>query len=89
MTIAEALSIPKGMNFEEYGKLLKKQNSISKKISRISDDIHFEEYSLEILEDEKGSERYNRHLSLLHNAKSKLNKAYEEYEIIEKKLKGE
>ena len=62
MTIAEALNIPKGMSFEEYEKLLKNKQKLEKQISNISNDIDFEIDSLEVLVDEKESERYNKHL---------------------------
>ena len=62
MTIAEALSIPKGMNFEEYEKLLNDKQKLEKQIVKASKDIDFEVDSLEVLSDEAGSERYNKHL---------------------------
>ena len=47
MTIAEALSIPKGMNFEEYEKLLKDKQKLEKQIAKASKDIDFEKLSTE------------------------------------------
>ena len=62
MTIAEALNIPKGMDFEEYEKLLKDKQKFEKQIAKASDIIQAEFDSLEVLSDEVGSERYNKHL---------------------------
>lgn len=42
MTIAEALSIPKGMNFEEYEKLLKDKQKLEKQIAKASNIIQSE-----------------------------------------------
>lgn len=89
MTLEQALSIPKGMTFEEYGKLLERFKRASRRIELISNDIHFEENSLEVLEDEKGSERYNRHLQAKKDAETRLEKAYARYNEIERQLKGE
>ena len=71
MTIAEALSIPKGMDFEEYEKLLKEKQKLEKQIAKSSNDIFFEVDSLEVLESEKGSERYNKHLKNKQKAEAK------------------
>lgn len=82
MTITEALSIPKGMNFEEYEKLLKNKQKLEKQIQKASNDIDFENDSLEILEDEKGSERYNAHLQKKQKAEVKREKAQAKLKII-------
>ena len=62
MTFEELLKMPKGMDIEEYNKLLKKQNRIKNRLTKVSKLIYDEEDSLEILSDEMGSDRYNRHL---------------------------
>ena len=49
MTIAEALSISKGMDFEEYEKLLKDKQKLEKQIAKTSDTIQSEVDSLEVL----------------------------------------
>ena len=75
MTIAEALSIPKGMDFEEYGKLLNDKQKLEKQIAKASDTIQSEVDSLEVLSDEVGSERYNKHLQSKQKAEAKREKA--------------
>ena len=75
MTITEALSIPKGMDFEEYGKLLNDKHKLEKQIAKASDTIQSEVDSLEVLSDEVGSERYNKHLQSKQKAEAKREKA--------------
>ena len=75
MTIAEALSIPKGMDFEEYEKLLNDKQKLKKQIAKASDTIQSEADSLEVLSDEVGSERYNKHLQSKQKAEAKIEKA--------------
>ena len=75
MTIAEALSIPKGMNFEQYEKLLKEKKRLEKLIAKVSMDIDFEVDSLEVLSDEVGSERYTKHLQSKQKVEAKREKA--------------
>ena len=82
MTIAEALSIPKGMNFEEYEKLLKDKQKLEKQIAKASKDIDFEIDSLEVLSDEVGSERYNKHLQSKQKAEAKREKAQAKLQAI-------
>ena len=62
MTFEEMLKMPKGMDIEEYNKLLKKQKRIKNRLTKVSNLIYEEEDSLEVLSDEIGSDRYNRHL---------------------------
>ena len=82
MTIAEMLNIPKGMNFEEYEKLLKDKQKLEKQIAKTSKEIDFEIDSLEVLSDEMGSERYNKHLQ----SKQKLETKREKAQIILKTI---
>ena len=88
MTIAEALSIPKGMNFEEYEKLLKDKQKLEKQIAKASKDIDFEVDSLEVLFDEVGSERYNKHLQSKQKAETKRGKAQAKLQVIMKRIGG-
>lgn len=87
MTITEALSIPKGMDFEEYEKLLKDKQKLEKQIAKASKDINFEVDSLEVLEDEKGSERYNKHLQSKQKAEVKREKAQTKLQAIMERIK--
>lgn len=87
MTMAEALSIPRGMKFEEYGKLLEEKKKLHTRIRNLSDKIQDEEYSLEVLEDEQGGELYNKHLEAKQKAESKRAKAQAQLKEIEDKLR--
>ena len=82
MTIAEALSIPKGMDFEEYEKLLNDKQKLEKQIAKASDTIQSEVDSLEVLSDEIGSERYNKHLQSKQKAEAKREKAQAKLQAI-------
>lgn len=86
MTIAEALSIPKGMDFEEYEKLLNDKQKLEKQIAKASDTIQSEVDSLEVLFDEVGSERYNKHLQSKQKAEAKREKAQAKLQTITKLL---
>lgn len=86
MTMAEALSIPRGMNYEEYGKLLDEKKKLFTKLRNLSITIQDEEDSLEMLNDEQGSERYNRHLEAKQKAEAKREKAEAKLQDIETKL---
>lgn len=86
MTISELLAMPKGMSFEEYERLLKDKQKLEKQIRKVSDTIFAEGDSLDILSDEVGSERYNKHLMNKQKAESKREEAQAKLEQIEKKL---
>lgn len=86
MTIAEALSIPKGMNFEEYEKLLKDKQKLEKQIAKASDIIQSEIDSLELLSNEVGSERYNKHLQSKQKAEAKREKAQAKLQAIMERI---
>lgn len=88
MTIAGMLVMPKGMDLLEYENLLKEKHKSEKQIRKVSDTISAEEDSLEILSDEVGSERYNKHLVNKQKAESKREKAQIKLEQITKKLNG-
>ena len=62
MALSEFLSMPKGMSIEEYENLLQQEKKLSRQISSLSDKILAEDDSLDVLADEVGSERYNKHL---------------------------
>ena len=86
MTITEALSIPKGMNFEEYGQLLKDKQKLEKQIEKASDTIQSEIDSLEVLSDEVGSERYNKHLQNKQKSEAKREKAQAKLQTIKERI---
>ena len=86
MTLGEALMIPKGMTFEEYEKLLKEKRKLEKQITKASEDIYDETDSLDVLSDEEGSEKYNRHLQAKLKAESKRAKAQQKLNAIYLKL---
>ena len=86
MTLVEMLAMPKGMNPIEYERLLKDKQKLERQIRKASDTIFDEEESLDILADEVGSERYNKHLENKQKAEAKKEKARAKLEQIEKKL---
>lgn len=86
LTFAEFLAIPKGMNFEEYEKLLDNKRKLERQITKASNDIFSEDDSLEILADEVGSERYNRHLANKRKAEEKRERAKEKLRLINERL---
>ena len=86
MTIVEALSIPKGMNFDEYEKLLKDKQKLEKQIAKASMEIDFEIDSLEVLSDEVGSERYNKHLQNKQKSEAKREKAQAKLQTIKERI---
>ena len=86
MTLAEALAIPKGMDFQEYEKLLKEKKKLVKQINKASEDIYSENDSLEVLAGEKGSDRYNRRLEAKMKAEAKVEKAKSKLQVIMERI---
>lgn len=86
MTITEALSIPKGIDIKEYERLLNDKQKLEKQIAKVSSDIDFEVDSLEVLADEKGSERYNKHLQKKQIAETKRKKAEVKLKVIMERI---
>ena len=74
------------MSFEEYERLLADKRKLEKQITKASNDIYSEEDSLEILADEIGSERYNRHLKNKQKAEIKRENAQKKLSIIMERL---
>ena len=87
MTMAKALAIPRGMSYEEYGKLLGDRKKLEVKIRRLSILIMDEEDSLGVLEDEVGSVRYNSHLSAKKMLEGRRERAMAKLQEIEDKLR--
>lgn len=79
MTFEELLKMPKGIDVEEYSKLLKKQKRIKNRLTKVSDLIDDEIDSLEALSDEIGSDRYNRHLEKLQDLENEQVKLFEKF----------
>lgn len=88
MTLTELLAMPKGISFENYEKLLAEKSKLEKKIQKESNIILDEDDSLNILADEVGSERYNKHLENKQRAEVKRNKAMIRLEQIVQILNG-
>lgn len=86
MTLAEMLAMPKGMNVVDYENLLKEKHKLENQIRKASDIIFMENDSLEILADEIGSERYNKHLESKQKAETKRDKAQAKLEQIVREL---
>lgn len=86
LTFAEFLAIPIGMDFKEYEKLLDDKRKLEKQITKASEAIDSEEDSLEILADEIGSKRYNRHLESKRKAEIKRERAQQKLRLIMERL---
>ncbi len=86
LTFAEFLAIPIGMDFKEYEKLLNDKRRLEKRIGKLSEDIDSEEDSMEILADEIGSERYNRHLVNKQKAEASRERAKKKLRLIMERL---
>ena len=76
------------MNIETYEQLLKDKQKLEKQIAKANSIIYDEEDSLEILADEVGSERYNRHLESKQRAEDKRAKAQSKLNKVIEKLNG-
>ena len=64
VNIQDIMLMPRGMNIETYSRKLKALKRIEKRIASISNKRYETEDKLEVLSDEKGSERYNKNLDL-------------------------
>lgn len=88
MTLTEFLSIPKGMNMGTYEQLLKEKQKLEKQIAKANSIIYDEEDSLEILADEVGSKRYDKHLESKHKAENKRELAQNKLDKVIKRING-
>lgn len=79
MTFEEFLKMPKGIDIEYYNKLLKKQKRIKNRLTKVSNLIDEEIDSLNVLSDEIGSDRYNRHLEKLQDLENEQVKLFEKF----------
>ena len=86
LTFTEFLAMPYGMDFREYEKLLDNKRKLEKRITKLSEDIDSEEDSIEILTDEIGSERYNRHLINKQMAEASRERAQKKLRLIMERL---
>lgn len=86
MTLEELLAMPVGIDLNEYQNLLKEKKRLEKQIAKASNEIYNEEDSLEILADEVGSERYNKHLTMKQKAEIKMEKAQAKLKLLMEKL---
>lgn len=86
MTLEELSNIPEKMKFEEYEKLLTDKKRLESQIAKANSYIDFEVYSLEILADEAGSDRYNKHLHNKQQLEFKIENAQENLNEIKRKI---
>ena len=86
MKLEEFLNIPNGMDFVEYEEILKKKKRIEKRLYKVSEMIEGEECSLDVLSDEVGSERYNRHFEEKQKLEVKQKKLLEELKLLKSKI---
>jgi len=74
MTIDELLRWPKGMSLEEYQRQLRKEKRKKNRLWKLIEEQYDLEDALQVLEDEKGSERYNRKAQRLEEVKAEISK---------------
>lgn len=86
MTLEELLLMPIGMGLEEYQSSLKEKKKLENQITNASNKIYEEEDALEILSDEIGSERYNKHLAMKQKAEIKREKLQSKLKLLMNKL---
>lgn len=80
MTIHELLTMPVGYLPDEWEKELKRRKNVEKRVRKLSDEIDGEVESLEVLRDELGSERWNKHNNRLYNLIAKRDRLLKEME---------
>ena len=84
MNLSEFMNIPVGMSIKEYESLLEERNKLEKQIRKASNKIYDEEDSLQVLADEVGSDRYNKHLENKQKWETKRDKALNRFNQISK-----
>jgi len=83
MTIQELLMMPVGYLPDEWEKELQRRKKVEKRIRKLSDDIQWEELSLDVLKDEIGSERWMKHNNRMYNLIAKRDMLVKEVEAWE------
>jgi len=89
MTLNEFLRCPRTMSFEEYDKLLKEKKTVEKMIGATQGKIYDEIDSLEILADEEGSDRYQKHYTALMKHEARMEKLMHRFEEIRRIIEAE
>ena len=74
MTIDELLRWPKGMSLEEYQRQLRREKRKNSRIRKLREEQYDLEDALQVLEDEKGSERYIRKARRLEEIKTEISR---------------
>ena len=69
MTLEELLSWPKGISLEQYQKQLRAEKRKKNRIRKLANERDELEDALQVLEDEKGSERYIQKANRLEKVK--------------------
>lgn len=87
MSLSEALNCPRDMSFEEYAKLIDKRMRQESKLRKLFD----QKYDLEdalytVLNDEVGSDRWNRKAKELAEVDNKINEVNSKIDWIDKKI---
>lgn len=86
MNLGEFLACPKGMDLEEYDKLLNRKKKLEKKAYRISSEIDFELDALDVLENERGSVRWMKHAVRMKELKQELEKICNSIDDIKERI---
>lgn len=88
MTLQEFSQMPNNMTITQYEQLLKEKERLQRRIRRLSQSLLFEDDSLEVLKDEEGSDRYNKHLEQKHRYNKKLKEFQKELDEILHRLRN-
>ena len=75
--------MPVGYLPDEWEKELQRRKKVEKRIRKLSDDIQWEELSLDVLKDEIGSERWMKHNNRMYNLIAKRDMLVKEVEAWE------
>ena len=86
MTLSELLALPKGMTPEQYQLLLNEKQQLMKRISKENEKIDFAVDALNLLSDEEGSERYQKHEAIIKKAQRAIQRAKERIAEIDKTI---
>lgn len=89
MTLVQLLAWNRKIPLSEYEALLKKLESKQKALGRAQEAVYSEEVSLDVLKEEKGSERWQRHERAYQASLRRIEKLTKEISALKCKLAGE
>lgn len=83
MTIDELLAIPKGVTLEEWEEILATKKQLNDKLRKLSYKIQECDDALEVLDDEVGTDRYNKWVLKRERYRKKMIKLVAESELLD------